>query len=174
MSLIKLGNVPKSNLYGLDADISWNAAPGLDLRAGLGLLHSRLGPFQTVLAAGPVTIPAGNKLPDAPDVTLNLSARYEHEIAAGWIGGIQLDAHYADAVFKEALNTPYLAAGSYWLENAEADLSTADRKWTLSLWVKNLADTRYVSQATDDGLGMGYRIFNPPRTFGFTVSHKFD
>ncbi|HEX3917222.1 MAG TPA: hypothetical protein VHW60_07770 [Caulobacteraceae bacterium] len=77
-------------------------------------------------------------------------------------------------MFKEALNTSYLAAGSYWIEDAEADLSTADRKWTVSVWVKNLSNTEYVSQATDDGLGMGYRVFNPPRTFGFTVSHKFD
>ena len=41
------------------------------------------------------------------------------------------------------------------------------------MWVKNLSDEHYVSQATDDGLGMGYRIFNPPRTFGATVSHRF-
>ena len=31
----------------------------------------------------------------------------------------------------------------------------------------------YRMQATDDGLGMGYRIFNAPRTFGFTVSHRW-
>ncbi|HVN01492.1 MAG TPA: TonB-dependent receptor [Caulobacteraceae bacterium] len=173
VSLIKLGNVPRATLYGADADLSWRAAEGLMLKAGLGLLHSSLGAFQTQIGGAVVTIPSGNKLPDAPQATFNGSVRYEHPLWSGFVGAVQFDAHYSAAVFKEALNTPYLSAGSYWIENAEAEASTADRAWTLAVWVKNLSDTRYVSQATDDGLGMGYRIFNPPRTFGFTVSHKF-
>lgn len=173
VSLIKLGNVPRATLYGLDADLSWRAAPGLTLTAGLGLLHTRLGAFQTVIGPGPVTVPAGNKLPNAPAVTFNGSARYEHPLSDSFVGAVQFDAHYSAGVFKEALNTPYLSAAPYWIENAEAEVSTADRLWTVSLWVKNLSDTRYVTQATDDGLGMGYRIFNPPRTYGFTVSHRW-
>ena len=38
--------------------------------------------------------------------------------------------------------------------------------WEIALWGKNLGDERYVAQATDDGLGMGYRVFNAPRTYG--------
>ena len=174
VSLIKLGNVPKASLYGLDADVSWRAAEGLTLKAGLGLLHSSLGAFETQLGGATVVVPAGNKLPDAPAVTFNASARYERPLGASLIGAIQFDAHYEDAVFKEALNTPYLNADAHWIENAEASLSTANRAWTASLWVKNLSNEAYVTQATDDGLGMGYRIFNPPRTFGATISHRFD
>jgi iron complex outermembrane receptor protein len=174
VSLIKLGNVPKASLYGLDADVSWRAVEGLTLKAGLGLLHSSLGSFQTQIGGATVVVPAGNKLPDAPALTFNASARYEHPLGASLIGAIQFDAHYEDAVFKEALNTPYLNAGAHWIENAAASVSTAKRDWTVSLWVKNLGDTRYVTQATDDGLGMGYRIFNPPRTFGATIGHRFD
>ena len=173
VSLIKLGNVPHATLYGLDADLNWRAMQGLTLTAGLGLLHSDLGAFQTVIGAGPVTVPAGNKLPNAPPVTFNVSGRYEHPLWEGFVGAVQLDAHYSAGVFKEALNTPYLEAGSYWIENAEAEVSTADHLWTASLWVKNLSNVAYVTQATDDGLGMGYRIFNAPRTFGFTLSHRW-
>jgi len=174
VSLIKLGNVPRASLYGLDADLTWNAAPGLTLKSGLGLLHSQLGAFETQIGGGTVVIPAGNKLPDAPAMTLNLQARYEHPLGDRFIGAVQIDAHYSSSAFKEALNTPFLASSACWLENAEADISTADRKWTFSAWVKNLSNTEYVTQSTDDGLGAGYRIFNPPRTFGFTVSHKFE
>ncbi|HLY78878.1 MAG TPA: TonB-dependent receptor [Caulobacteraceae bacterium] len=174
VSLIKLGNVPKASLYGLDADVSWRAAEGLTLKAGLGLLHSSLGAFPTQIGGATVIIPAGNKLPDAPALTFNGSVRYEHAVGASLIGAIQFDAHYEGAVFKEALNTPYLNADAYWIENAEASVSTANRAWTASLWVKNLSNTEYVTQATDDGLGMGYRVFNPPRTFGATISHRFD
>lgn len=174
VSLIKLGNVPRASLYGLDADVSWRAAEGLTLRGGLGLLHSDLGSFDTQIGGATVVVPAGNKLPDAPALTFNASARYEHPLGPSLIGAIQFDAHYESAVFKEALNTPYLNADAYWIENAQASVSTANRAWTVSLWVKNLSNTEYVTQATDDGLGMGYRVFNPPRTFGATISHKFD
>jgi hypothetical protein len=30
-----------------------------------------------------------------------------------------------------------------------------------------------VAQATNDALGMGYRIFNAPATYGFTLTRKF-
>ena len=44
----------------------------------------------------------------------------------------------------------------------------------IALWGKNLADERHVSQAIDVNLGMGYRIFNAPRTYGVTVTKQFD
>ena len=60
------------------------------------------------------------------------------------------------------------------LDGGRTDRNAAIGDRQVSLWVKNLGDTQYVTQATDDGLGMGYRIFNPPRTFGATISHRFD
>ncbi|HEX7757989.1 MAG TPA: TonB-dependent receptor [Caulobacteraceae bacterium] len=174
VSLIKLGNVPKAKIYGTDADLTWEALEGLTLRGGLGLLHTELGTFQTANSGGVVTVPAGNKLPDAPTLTVNGSVRYQHAISQGFTGAVQFDAHYSGSVFKEALNLPYLSAGSYWIENAQVSVSSARDAWTLAVWVKNLSNTHYVSQATDDGLGMGYRVFNPPRTYGMTVSHRFD
>ena len=133
--------------------------------------HTELGAFTS--GAGIVT-PAGNKLPDAPDLTFNGMVRYEHPVTAGLVGSVQVDAHYSDAVFKEALNMPDLTSTAYWVSNARLAVATPDHKWELALWGKNLFDVRYVVTATDDGLGMGYRIFNAPRTFGVTLSHHFD
>ena len=169
VSLIKLGNIPHATVYGADLDATWRPVDGLTLRAGVGLLHTRLGAFATT-----VPIPAGNKLPDAPDVTFTGLARYEHPMFGdGYIGAIQVAPHYSGAVFKEALNTPYLAANAYWTVDARASLATADKGWEAAIWARNLTDTRYVAQATDDGLGFGYRIFNTPRTYGVSITHQF-
>ena len=86
---------------------------------------------------------------------------------------VQGGAHYSSKVFKEALNTPYLSAGSYWLLDARAALASP-AGWEIALWGKNLGNEQYVTQATDDGLGMGYRVFNAPRTFGVSVTKSFD
>jgi iron complex outermembrane receptor protein len=173
VSLIKLGNVDKATVRGLDVQAVWLPVTGLTLQAGLGLLHTELGSFKTASAAGVVTVPKGNKLPNAPDVTLNLQGRYEWPVMEGWTAAVQAGGHYSDSVYKEALNTPYLAAGSYWIFDARASLASRSG-WEVAVWAKNLGDKAYVTQATDNGIGMGYRVFNAPRTYGVTLTKRFE
>jgi hypothetical protein len=53
-------------------------------------------------------------------------------------------------------------------------LTPEARIWELAVWTQNMFDERHVVQATDDGIGLGYRIFNAPRTYGVTLSYNFD
>jgi iron complex outermembrane receptor protein len=173
VSLIKLGNVDKATVKGFDAQATWLPLRGLSLAAGLTLLDTELGSFQTAGPAGPIAVSKGNRLPNAPKVSFNGQARYEWEVASGWTASVQANAHYSSRVFKEALNTPYLSADSYWLVDARAALASRDG-WEIAVWGKNLGDERYVTQATDNGIGMGYRIFNAPRTYGVTLTKRFE
>ncbi|HET6969750.1 MAG TPA: TonB-dependent receptor, partial [Phenylobacterium sp.] len=173
VSLIKLGNVDKATVRGLDVQAVWLPVTGLTLQAGLGLLHTELGRFQTAGPAGVISVPKGNKLPNAPEVTLNLQGRYEWPVMEGWTAAVQAGGHYSDSVFKEALNTPYLSADSYWIFDARASVASRSG-WELAVWAKNLADKRYVTQATDNGIGMGYRVYNAPRTYGVTLTKRFE
>ena len=174
VSLIKLSNIHKATIYGIDLGTTWIPVSGLTLRGGLGLLHTRLGNFPFATAGGPLTMPVGNKLPDAPDVTFTGLSRYEHPLTDDYLGSIQFEAKYADSSFKEALNTPYLFTDQNWVFDGRIAVSTIDSNWELAFWIKNIFDEQHVVTATDDGLGMGYRIFNTPRTLGFTLSHKFE
>ncbi len=173
VSLIKLGNVGKATVKGLDAQAIWLPFTGLTLTSSLGLLDTELGSFSTSGPTGIIVVPKGNKLPNAPDTTFNGQARYEWPVTGDWTGAVQAVAHYSSKVFKEALNTPYLSAGSYWLIDARASIASSGG-WEVALWGKNLGDEHYVTQATDDGLGMGYRVFNAPRTFGLSITKTFD
>ncbi|HEV2652660.1 MAG TPA: TonB-dependent receptor [Rhizomicrobium sp.] len=174
VSLIKLSNIPKATIYGLDLDATWLPLDGVTLRGGLGLLHTRLGAFPFSNAGGPTIAPAGNQLPDAPSVSFNGLARYEHDVFAGWHGAGQFEAHYAIDTYKEALNTPYLFTNANWTFDGRLSVATPARDWELAFWIKNLTDEHHVVQATDDGTSEGYRVFNAPRTLGFTLSHNFD
>jgi len=152
---------------------SWRPVQGLTLNAGAGLLHTDLGSFRTAGPTGIIVVPKGNKLPNAPDVSFNGQARYAWPLMGDWTAAVQAGAHYSSKVFKEALNTSYLSAGSYWLVDARASVASTNG-WELAVWGKNLGDEHYVTQATDDGLGMGYRVFNAPRTYGVSVTKRFD
>lgn len=173
VSLIKLGNVDNATVKGVDLQLVWLPVAGLTLSGSAGFIDTELGSFLTAGAAGPITVPKGNKLPNAPDVTLNLQARYEWAVNGDWTASLQGGAHYSDAVFKEALNTPYLSSDSYWTFDLRAALASANG-WELSAWAKNLTDERHVEQATDNGVGNGYRIFNAPRTYGGTLTKRFE
>jgi iron complex outermembrane receptor protein len=174
VSLIKLSNIQDANIYGLDLGFTLRPLEGLSVRGGLGLLHSWLGSFPYITASGGNLEPAGNKMPDAPDASFNAVARYEHPVADGLIGALQFGATYEDANFKEALNTPYLASPASWVFDGRVSLATADRKWDWAFWIKYMFDEEHVIQASDDGDGDGYRMFNNPRTFGVTLTHHFD
>lgn len=173
VSLIKLGNVDTATVKGLDLQATWLPAHGLTLNAGMGLLDTELGSFRTAGATGVIVVPKGNKLPNAPDATFNGQARYEWPLVGDWTAAVQGAAHYSSKVFKEALNTSFLSADSYWIFDARASVSSK-AGWELAVWGKNLGDEQYVAQATDDGLGMGYRVFNAPRTYGVSVTKRFD
>jgi len=178
VSLIKLANIKHANVYGLDLGATWMPLDGFSLRGGLGLLHTRLGSFVNTAGSPPVlsTIAAGNKMPDAPDVTFNATARYEHAVLDGYTGAIQFAGVYEASHFFEALNTPYLAAPSSWVFNGRVSLASMDKNWELAFWIDNMFDEHHAIQAVDDGqpIGAGYRMFNNPRTFGVTLSHHFD
>ncbi len=173
VSLIKLGNIPKARIYGLDLGVTWLPVDGLSLRAGLGILHTWLGSFPFATAGGPVTEPSGNKLPDAPSTSFNGTARYEHVLFGPYVGALQFQATYQGDNFKEALNTPYLFTKANWLFDGRVSVTTDDKAWELAGWIKNMFNEAHVVQATDDGTGDGYRIFNAPRTYGVTLTYAF-
>ncbi len=169
LSVQALGNVPEAEVNGLDASLDWAPVDGLTLQAGLGLLDTELGAFMTT--AGPVA--AGNKLPNAADVTGNLRGTYEWQVGGNLMARVQAGAQYSDAVFKDALNDPVIEGDAYWLYDARISLGDLDSDWEIALWGQNLADEQHVVQGLNSGLGAGNRTYNAPRTFGISLSRKF-
>jgi iron complex outermembrane receptor protein len=164
-----LGNVPEATVYGLDASLSWAPVDGLTLQAGLGLLSTELGSFATTAGL----VPAGNELPNAPELSFNARATYEWDIGGNWFARAQFGADYSDGVFKDAINDPIIAAESYWLYDERFAIGDEAGNWELALWGHNLSDEQYVVQGLNSGLGAGNRTFNAPRTYGLSITRRF-
>ncbi len=167
----RLGNVDEAKITGLDADLTWRppAVAGLTVQLGLGLLDAELGEF--AVTGG--VVPAGNRLPNAPEVTFNASGAYDIPLGADWSLQLQGGARYSDSVFKDAINDPLLVQDSYWTFDGRIGL-TSEGGWSFSLWGKNLSDESYVVQGVNNGaLGVGYRTYSAPRTFGVTMARRW-
>ena len=162
----KLDNVPEAEVFGADFELIWAAVPGLDVRAGLGLLQSEIGAFAG--ANGPV--PAGNRLANAPEVSFNAAVGYRFSLAGNQLVSMLLDASYRDEMFLDAGNTELTRADAYRLVNARVAWWPRNGL-ELALWGKNLTDEDYAgSGSLVPLLGAGFQSYNPPRTWGISLT----
>lgn len=170
ISVQALRNVPEAEVLGLEGSLSWEPIDGLTLQAGAGWLETELGAFETT--AGP--IPAGNEIPNAPGLSFNARAIYEWSVANNLLARAQIGADYSDGVFKDAINDPIIRADEYWLFDGRIALGSESGDWEVALWGANLTDEQYVVQGLNSGLGAGNRTYNAPRTYGVSVSRRFN
>lgn len=168
----RLGNVGEATLYGADFEATFMppAIDGLSITGGLGLLESELGSF--VALGGPVE--EGKEFPNAPALTVNATVRYERPVGNNLRGIVQVDGRYSGETQKDALNNPVIAADAYNLWNGRLAIAAEDNRWEFALWGKNLFDEAYKVQGVDlTSLGFGYENYNPPRTYGATLTVRF-
>jgi len=167
----RLGNVKEANIYGADLNATWTPAKveGLSLSAAIGLLQTELGAF----ASSSGVVPKGNKLPDAPEFSGTLGADYRVRMPGAHAVRFQTQARYQGKTEKDALNDPLIASDAFWLLDGRIAVE-APGGCDLALWGKNLTDERYQTQGVNNlPLGLGFRVYGAPRTFGLSLSKAF-
>ena len=88
----------------------------------------------------------------------------------------QVDVLWEDDIPRDLQGTRALFTEAHWNVDAQVGLSSADEKWNMSLWARNLTDEVYITEAYQV-VGFGFFIaganFNYPRTYGFTLTRNF-
>ena len=172
-------NAGAARLYGLDFDAKLKLSERLTLTGGLEALHTAYTSFPTAAISTPVpgggtsyTIGSakGNRLPLTPKVTLNISGDYA--IPLGAYGELALNAaySYSDGFFGEPDNR--LRQPAYHVVNAQIAWKSENQLYDVRFWGKNLTNAEYASSLGSQPNG-DFAVFNPPRTYGVTVSRNF-
>ena len=183
------------DLYGGEAELTYQASDALRFDASLGLLRSEysdnaLDPSDP---SSPTRSVAGNPFPNAPDLTFTLG--FDWDIMTTDKGTLTLhgdtsymDKYYFDPFkdygqvpcdqpapgFKILQAGPSIACGnpSYWLLNARMSYDTD--KYSVSIWGKNLADEDYNTYGLNiDVFGLDYLNRGLPRTYGVELKMNF-
>lgn len=166
----KLDNIDSAEVFGADFDVLWSPLPDTDVTLRLGLLDTELSAFATT--AGPVA--AGNRLPNAPELTFSGGVRQGFRLSDALRLEALVDASYADDVFKDALNDPLIASPSHWLFNARLALMPTEGPWEFAVYGRNLGDEQYVVNGLNvTSLGFGNRNYNAPRTWGVELRYSW-
>ncbi|MBI1199280.1 MAG: TonB-dependent receptor [Phenylobacterium sp.] len=117
----------------------------------------------------------GNALTQAPHWQFNTSAQYAFPISSRLILTTRVDYKWQSRTYFDIYNNPQNSQSAYGLLNASVDVGTPDGAWSLTGWVRNAADKRYVSQGSA-GSGATPAItgsLGMPRMYGLTLNHHF-
>ena len=167
-------NGAKARLYGLDADFNARLTPELSLSGGIELLHARFTDYRSAVgsipkATGGATVIAidatGKRIPQSQKVAGTLAADYETPVSFGKIH-LNATANYNGAFFYEADN--FIRQPAYTIVNTSVAWTSTDNHYSVSVWARNLADEKVLTNASSQVIGYPVSYGGPPRTFGIT------
>jgi iron complex outermembrane receptor protein len=177
-------NAAAGTIKGADANIDvYPDVPvgRLKLSAGAEYLHSRYDSFPRDLCINPRTVaPFGNvqvqcngsglTMIRAPTLAGTMSADYRIELSSGIALNFHGDVYNTSSYYWQSDDR--LKQPAFSLYNAAVSAETANGKWKLTLWGKNLADKKTFLEVKEDGSFGDQYTPREPRTFGVTLGYK--
>ena len=172
-NLPKLVNVPKSNVRGVEVNLTARPAQGLTLTAGGTYIRSRVSEsFFTPDPFGQSIDIRGQAFPNTPEWQFTGNAEYSVPIGSSLEASIGGDASYrssSNAAFGE---NAFFALPSYTLVGLRAGIGSPDQRWRVELWGRNVFDTFYWTGTTTYGDTVS-RFTGLPATYGVTLRSRF-
>lgn len=198
---IVTSNAGNARTNGLEAAITYKPAPGLTVDFHTTLLDakyvsfpsysvpSNMRPFlakTTTVNGQPVGKglytdangngnlynASGNTLAEAPQVSLSLAVQKDFDLANGADLFFRGEYNFQSKVYFDPTNVEVDSQRAYSIINGSIGYSPANSHWTVAIWGKNMADTRYVVGAQTGG-GCLCGAVGDPRTFGLRVNYTY-
>jgi iron complex outermembrane receptor protein len=167
-------NVAAATIYGGELEAGLRPLPGVELKGGISLLHSRINDVVSANAAEAARR-EGRVLPDAPGLSFTAGARYRHELPGGWSITPSTNLSYTGGQYKDIDH--YVKDRHYALLDARLQLDAPGGHWSLAVWGRNLTDKVYfvgLIAAPSGGTVIGtQRIVGAPRTVGGELAYHF-
>lgn len=169
-SIERLYNVPKSEVKGFEVQLV--AAPTDRLRFEASVTHSDSNIDSSFAGLTPVGTPAnleGETFEFTPKWAASGGLSYEMPLArpavtafAGVSGTYQSRSHAGYG------GLPIFKLPAYGLVDARLGARSSDQRWAVQVWVHNLFDRYYLTNANYLG-DFAYRLAGRPRTYGISV-----
>ena len=172
ITLNRIINVPKSRVYGAEAEAEWRVTSHLSVDVAATVLKSKILEYDGFDLAGQPVDFSGREFTFTPKLQASGSINWDKPISPSL--GISVSAlmSYQSKSFGDLENSaPYKVRG-YSLVNADISLYRLDDTWRWSVWANNLFDKYYWTYSGYERETI-YRVAGMPRTFGLRVSRAF-
>ena len=165
--ILTIVNASKATMKGAELELGLTPLAGLNLTLGYGRLDAAYDAF---LVPGVLNY-TGNPLGSSP--RNKISGGLDYEFPLGRTGYLTAMTTYSrtDGYYTGAAKDPNLFVSAYTLANASLGFETASRRWRVSAWVKNIADTEFVLTPSTQVVPGEY--LGDPRTYGVALGLRF-
>lgn len=169
-------NAAKATIQGADIDILYSPVRNLDLLLGATtLFNAHFDDFSSIDPNNPTTNPdrSGKRLPQAPNLSLNLGADYTWPISGGrciLTGRYRYQSMAYYGPYQDAV----VSQDSYSLVDVGLSYEPMRGDWYAELYSRNLTDELYANNIFRNDQLMGtLRIWGAPRMVGMRVGYRW-
>ena len=183
--ILPINNVPITSIFnaasakidGAEAEVQFLPVRGIELSGSTAYTNTVYKDFQYQDAAGALIDQSANRFAYIPKWTYRLAGRVYFPLdGKGTEFSASADYYWQSEVFFSEFNSPLAQQGAYALVGARAELrDIAGTGITAGLWGRNLTNKRYFHSGGEQysGLGLIYKQFAEPRTYGVELSVRF-
>lgn len=166
-----LANAKSAEITGAELEVVARPTDDLTLSANFGFLDTSLGSFVTD-AGEDFT---GNRLALSPKFSFTGIGTYEIPFEDGSTVKLQGVASYRSKQFFDIRNDPLLVQDGFWLLDARISYTSADGRWEVAAYGKNLTDENYLNFAVNltSVFGLIEQNVGAPATGGIEVSYRY-
>ena len=167
-------NLGDASISGLELELSALVNENFSVGVNVGLLDDEIDSLRGVLVSNTVVIDKDSDLPNTPDWTLSIMAKYEIPLSSGARIALRADYSVKDDYYSRAENIEELLIDDYRNLNVSGKYLSADDQWEFGIGVRNATDEFYYQSATPFatfGLSFGQPV--RPRTWYASLQYRF-
>ncbi len=161
-------NASNAEVSGLEVELASTPIDGLNLSLGASFLDASYADFNS---AGDDY--SGNTLPNAPEVSLNGTARYAWPLFGG-DASAQADVSYRSKVYYDTRNVERLSDGERTFVNLRFGWKPSSRQWEFGVFGRNVFDETNIGDIIPiEGLGFDLFSMGPRPTYGVFLRYDY-
>jgi outer membrane receptor protein involved in Fe transport len=170
--LLKLVNIPKSEINGAELQLAWAPIRGLNVTAGGSYIDSRiLDHFTNYDPRGVLTDFNGESFPNTPKWQLVADADYQWPVTDrldAFVGG---GVTYQSQTNSQLGDLPILSVNARALVDLRGGVQSADGTWRMEAWGRNVGNVYYWT-AANRSIDTVVRFTGLPATYGVTLTYR--
>jgi iron complex outermembrane receptor protein len=169
--IVAITNAAQATADGVELDLTLRPASGLEVGLGYGWLDATFDEY----VDGNGKDNSGNTLLRSPEGSGHAVVQYGFPLS-DTAGALTLRAMWStkDKIYFDPDNTERLAQPSYDLLDASVAYDTAEGRWRVTAWGKNLADEEYYKNVIPLSSSLvGVATMGVPRTYGVTLARQW-
>ncbi len=181
-----IGNVPYVRTRGVELDVFGKPIPGLTLNGGLTYDLATYGPYTAQNVELNYVSVKGDQIAFTPKVKATMSGEYTRPVSDWADGFIQADVVFKSKINFDAAPDALTTIGNQTTIGARLGIRSPDKRWGVSVFVRNLLDQRTpanlqvgplenFSGGLDGGIPSAAHILSIDsfRLVGFTLDGRF-